>query len=65
MIDLTMPIQQCATRYPTYQCAAHVVKILNNDDETLETGWCYTVVNHLDGWAVGVIDDTGQFLGKM
>lgn len=56
---------QTATCYPTYACAAHVAKVLNGDDATLDGGWSYPVVEHLNGWAVGVVDEDGHFLGKL
>lgn len=53
------------TVYPQYAMAASVARKLGDDDVTLETGWYYAVSAYRGGYAVAVIDDDGQFVGRL
>jgi hypothetical protein len=65
IFDFNSDKPERATVYPTYQIAAHVSNALNSDDTTLECGWSYTVVEYAGGWAIGVVDEDGIFLGGL
>ena len=58
-------VPEKATVYPVFWVAAKVAKALNEDESTLECGWSYPVVEYMGGWAVGVVDDDGEFLGRL
>lgn len=58
-------VPEKATVYPAYWVAAKVAKALNDDEATMDSGWSYPVVEYLGGWSVGVVDDDGEFLGRL
>jgi hypothetical protein len=53
------------TVHATYASASRLANRLNDDDATLESGWSYSVVEYRGGYAVEVIDDDNEVVGKL